>query len=304
MSVDAQRAPRPAPLALRGRRRPALATGGLLGLPVSWLAFFFLVPVGFAALYSVGVLSFFPGEENFSFAIWKDFIDGSSYLNLFWKSAKVSAIIAVISVVLAYPIAYYLALGAGSRKYVLLLLIITPFFVSYLLRVFAMKVMLGDDGVINSIFYSLNLRDPDNPIPGLIYSQTAVVITLVIVYVPFVALPIFVVLENLDRRLLEAAGDLGASRLQTFLRVTLPLSAPGVMAGFVFVFVPTLGEYFTPLLLGGTDGYLFGNSIFDLFGASLDWQTGSVLSLFLLAVVLVLMAFFSRFLSTKTLTAG
>jgi spermidine/putrescine transport system permease protein len=268
------------------------------------LIVFFLVPVGIAAVYSVGALSFFPGEEEFSFGAWKDFIDGSAYLSLFWKSAKVSAIVSVAAVVLAYPVAYLLALCSGKRKYVLLLILIAPYFVSYFLRLFSMKIILGDDGVINSIFYSTGLRDEDNPLPGLIYSQTAVIITLVVIYIPFVALPIFVALETLDRRLLEAASDLGASRLQAFRRVTLPLSMPGVIAGFIFVFIPTLGEYFTPLVVGGVDGFLYGNSIADLYGPSLDWQTGSVLAIFLLAVVVFLMVLFARFLQMRRLTAG
>ena len=111
-------------------------------------------------------------------------------------------------------------------------------------------------------------------------------------------------LENLDRRLLEAATDLGASRFTAFRRVTFPLSLPGVLAGFVFVFIPTLGEYFTPLLVGGTDGFLFGNSIADLYGPSLDWQTGSVLALFLLFAIAAVMAVLARFLSMRSMTTG
>jgi spermidine/putrescine transport system permease protein len=167
-----------------------------------------------------------------------------------------------------------------------------------------MKVILGDQGVINSFAYWTGLRAQDDPIPELLYSQTTVVITLVFVFVPLVALPIFVSLENLDRRLLEAATDLGASRFTAFRRVTLPLSLPGVLAAFVFVFVPTLGEYFTPLLVGGTDGFLFGNSIADLYGASQDWQTGSVLSLFLLFMIAVLMAAFARFITLRSVAAS
>jgi spermidine/putrescine transport system permease protein len=142
----------------------------------------------------------------------------------------------------------------------------------------------------------LNLRSPDQPISWLIYSQFSVMLVLVYIWVPFVALPIFVTLENLDRSLLEAASDLGASRWRTFLRVTLPLSFPGLVAAFVFVFIPTIGEFVTPLLVGGSSGFLYGNAIRDMFESSLDWQTGSVLSLFLLAVVAVLTALFARFL--------
>jgi spermidine/putrescine transport system permease protein len=210
----------------------------------------------------------------------------------------------VASVVLSYPIAYFLALCVPKRKYVLLLVLIAPFFVSYFLRLFAMKIILGDQGVINSFAYWTGLRADEDPIPQLIYSQFAVGLTLVIIYMPLVALPIFVALENLDQRLLEAASDLGASRRQAFRRVTLPLSLPGVIAGFIFVFIPTLGEYFTPLIVGGVDGHLFGNAIADLYGPSTDWQTGSVLAIFLLAVVAFLMVLFSRFLSSRTLATG
>ena len=288
-----------------GRRRHDRAgTLGLIGPPVAWLLLFFLVPVCIAAAYSLGALSFFPGEADFSLTAWRDFLDGSAYLRLFWKSVKLALIVSVVSVVFAYPIAYYIALCAPKRKYILLLLIIAPFFVSYFLRILAMKVVLGDQGVINSFAYWTGLRPDDQPIPGLIYSQTAVIITLVFVFVPLVALPIFVVLENLDRRLLEAATDLGASRFTAFRRVTLPLSFPGVLAGFVFVFIPTLGEYFTPLLVGGTDGFLFGNSIADLYGPSLDWQTGSVLALFLLIAIALVMAVLARFISMRSMATG
>ncbi len=287
-----------------GRRRPQLGTLGLVGPPTAWLVVFFLIPVGISAAYSVGALSFFPGEEAFTLKTWIDFLDGSAYLNLFWKSFKLALAVSVASVLLAYPVAYFIALCAPKRKYVLLLLIITPFFVSYFLRILAMKVVLGDQGVINSFAYWIGLRPEGEPIPQLLYSQTAVIITLTFVYVPLVALPIFVALENLDRRLLEAATDLGASRFTAFRRVTLPLSVPGVIAGFVFVFVPTLGEYFTPLLVGGTSGFLYGNSIADLYGPSLDWQTGAVLSLFLLGAIAVLMAVFTRFLSVRSMATG
>jgi spermidine/putrescine transport system permease protein len=287
----------------RRRRRPS-GTIGLIGPPTFWLVVFFLVPVGISAAYSVGALSFFPGEAALSLDGWVDFLDGSAYLSLFWKSVKLSLIVSVASILLAYPVAYYIALCAPKRKYTLLLLIIAPFFVSYFLRILAMKVILGDQGIINSFAYWTHLRPEDEPIPGLLYSQTAVIITLVFVFVPLTALPIFVSLENLDRRLLEAATDLGASRLTTFRRVTLPLSMPGVVAGFVFVFVPTLGEYFTPLLVGGTDGFLFGNSIADLYGPSLDWQTGSVLSLFLLAAIAIVMAASARFMSMRAVAGG
>jgi spermidine/putrescine transport system permease protein len=288
-----------APPAVR-RRRIDLTTPTLLGLPLGWLAVFFLAPIAIVLLYSFNVYSLYPGEQGFTLKAWHDFFHSSIYLHLFWKSVKMSLLVSVIAVALAYPLAYFLALSGTKRKYVLLLLLIAPFLTSYLLRVLAWKVILGDHGVINSFFSWVGLRDPDHPISQLLYSRFAVILVLIYIWLPFVALPIFVSLESLDRRLLEAATDLGASRTQAFLRVTLPLSLPGVFAAFLFVFIPTLGEFVTPSLVGGVSGYMYGNQIVDLFGTGFpDWQTGSVLAIFLLAVVAALTIVFARFLQPR-----
>lgn len=287
-----------------GKPHTGLVTAGLLALPLLWLGVFFLVPVVLIFLYSVNVFAFFPGTQAFTLDAWKNFLDGSPFLDLFWKSIRMSLIVSVVAVVAAYPIAYYIALVASKRKYVLLLLILAPFLVSYFLRLLAWKVILGDQGVINSFLFWTGLRAEGDPVSWLLYSQFAVILTLIYVYIPFVALPIFASLESLDRRLLEAASDLGASRWQAFRKVTLPLSMPGVIAGFIFVFIPTIGEYFTPLLVGGVDGTMFGNAIADQFGQSLNWLNGSVLSFFLLVVVAVLMSIFARFLTVRRVATG
>jgi spermidine/putrescine transport system permease protein len=287
------------------RRRDRRATAGLLGGPLLWLVLFFVVPVVFIAAYSVGGVALFPTDEGvLSFEDWGRFLGGGSiYLGLFWKSIRMSLTVSAIVVLLSYPIGYFLALCAGKRKYVLLLLIVVPFLTSFLLRVLAWKVILGDTGVINSFLSWAHVRSPDDPITWLLYSQFTVMLVLAYVWIPFVALPIFVSLDTMDRSLLEAAGDLGASRWRTFVRITLPLSLPGVIAAFLFVFIPTIGEFVTPSLVGGTSGYMFGNAIQDLFTRGLDWQTGSVLALFLLVVVAALMAVFGRFLQVRTTAA-
>ena len=301
MAIAEAREP-PAPR--RRRLRLDLTTPSLLGLPLAWLAVFFLVPIAIVSAYSFDVYSLDPGPHGFTLAAWHDFIHSSIYLRLFWKSVKMSLLVSAIIVVLAYPLAYYLALSGTKRKYVLLLLLIAPFLTSYLLRVLAWKVILGDHGVINSFLFWTGLRDPDHPISQLLYSRFAVMLVLGYIWLPFVALPIFVALESLDTRLLEAASDLGASRLQAFRKVTLPLSLPGVFAAFLFVFIPTLGEFVTPSLVGGTSGYMYGNQIVDLFGTGFpDWQTGSVLAIFLLLVVAVLTVVFARFLQPSQVTA-
>src|SRR5437868_11813531 len=209
-----------------------MTTASLLGLPFAWLAVFFVVPVAIVAAYSFDVYSLFPGKHGFTLAAWRAFLHSSVYLGLFWKSVKLSLIVSVVVVALAYPVAYYLALSGTKRKYVLLLVLIAPFLTSYLLRVLAWKVILGDNGVLNSFLVWTGLRSPDHPLSQLLYSRFAVMLVLGYIWLPFVALPIFVSLESLDRQLLEAAADLGAGRLQSFRRVTLPLSLPGVVAAF------------------------------------------------------------------------
>ncbi|HWQ02692.1 MAG TPA: ABC transporter permease [Gaiellaceae bacterium] len=286
-------------------RKPDLTTPALLSPPLAWLAVFFLLPVALVAGYSLAVWSIDPGSHPITLAGWHDFFHTPVYLKLFWKSVKLSLIVSAVVVLLAYPVAYYLAMSGTKRKYILLLILIAPFLTSYLLRVLAWKVILGNNGVLNSFLYWTHIRAHDHPISQLLYSRFAVMLVLAYIWVPFVALPIFVSLESLDRRLLEAATDLGASRWQAFFRVTLPLSAPGVFAAFLFVFIPTLGEFVTPSLVGGTSGYLYGNQIVDLFGTGFpDWRTGAVLALFLLAVVAGLSAVFSRFLQPRQLEAS
>jgi spermidine/putrescine transport system permease protein len=284
-------------VAPRRRRRLRLTTPALLGLPVAWLAVFFLAPIAIVAAYSVDVLVLFPGPHGFTISAWRSLFSGTPYLHLFAKSVEMSLIVSAVVVLVAYPLAYFLALSGTKRKYILLLVLIAPFLTSYLLRVLAWKVILGDGGVINTFLFWTGLRSPDHPLSFLLYSRFAVMLVLGYVWLPFVALPIFVTLETLDRGLLEAASDLYASRLQAFIRVTLPLSAPGLVAAFLFVFIPTVGEFITPSLVGGTGGYMYGNQIVDLFGTGFpDWETGSVLALFLLAVIAILTLVFVRFL--------
>jgi spermidine/putrescine transport system permease protein len=275
-------------------------TPGLLGLPLAWLGVFFVAPIVIVALYSFNVYSLFPGAHGFTFDGWRGVAHDVVYRRLFWRSVEMSLIVSVLIVLLAYPLAYYLALSGTKRKYILLLLLIAPFLTSYLLRVLAWKVILGGQGVVNSFLFWTGLRSPDHPVSQLLYSRFAVMLVLGYVWLPFVALPIFVTLESLDRRLLEAASDLGASRLRAFAAVTLPLSLPGVAAAFFFVFIPTLGEFVTPSLVGGASGYMYGNQIADLFNTGFpDWETGSVLALFLILVVGALTVVFARFLQPQ-----
>src|SRR5919197_742418 len=162
----------------RRRLRLDLTTPTLLGLPLAWLGLFFLVPIAIVAAYSFDVYSLYPGPHGFTLGAWHDFLHSSIYLSLFWKSVKMSLTVSAIIVLLAYPLAYYLALSGTKRKYVLLLLLIAPFLTSYLLRVLAWKVILGNQGVVNSFLFWTGLRSPDHPLSQLLYSRFAVMLVL------------------------------------------------------------------------------------------------------------------------------
>jgi spermidine/putrescine transport system permease protein len=217
------------------------------------------------------------------------------YLRLFFKSVSMAMTSSVIAVLIAIPIAYFLAFGVQKSKYTWLLIVIAPFLTSYLLRVFAWKVILGDQGLINSGLMTIGIVD--EPLTFLIYSQFTVMVVLTYAWVPFICLPIFLAFETIDRRLLEASMDLGASRWQAFRKISLPIVAPGIVAAFLFVFIPSIGEYITPTLVGGTQGTMYGQSLASQFvGGAFNWQFGSVMALFLLGVVLFLTFATARFL--------
>ena len=219
------------------------------------------------------------------------------YLRLFFKSVSMAMTSSVIAVLIAIPIAYFLAFCVEKTKYTWLLIVIAPFLTSYLLRVFAWKVILGDQGLINSGLATIGLIDGDKPLTFLIYSQFTVIVVLTYAWVPFICLPIFLSFETIDRRLLEAALDLGATRWQAFLKISLPMIAPGIVAAFLFVFIPSIGEYITPTLVGGTNGTMYGQALANQFiGGAFNWQFGSAMALFLLGVVLFLTFATARFL--------
>lgn len=273
---------------MENRKRVAI----LMGPPVLFLIFLFVLPLAIMAVFTFrsGMLG---AERNvFTLDNYREFFSSPSYLRLLWRSTWVAFIVSVLSVALAYPLAYFLAFRVGSRKVILLTILIVPAWTSYLLRILAWRLILGSSGVLNSVLLSLGLIEEASPI--LLYSMTAVGITLTYVWIPFVALPIFAALERINRSVLEAAADLGCAPWQAFLRVTLPLSMPGVLGGFFFVFIPTLGEYVTPLLVGGAKGVMYGNLIQDQFVRALNWPLGSIMSLAMLVVALLLMALFVR----------
>lgn len=260
--------------------------------PVLVLTAFFVLPMIIMAIYSFRLGTFAPERDSFTLEHYAEYFGNLSYHRLLLQSVVVAFITSLLSVLFAYPIAYFLVFRAGQAQLTLLTILLVPAWTSYLLRILAWKLILGSGGLLNSLLLSTGLIKEASPI--LLYSQTAVIVTLVYVWVPFVVLPIFSALQRIDRSLLEAASDLGCSQAEAFLRVTLPLSLPGVVAGFLFVFIPTLGEWVTPSLVGGVQGTLFGNIIQDQFVRALNWPLGSLMSLVMLVLMIIQLALFSR----------
>ena len=258
--------------------------------PVVWLALFLVAPLILMAAFSVrpdlrgGLLdAFTPTLKQFAAVFATE-----SYLRLLALSALMAFGVASVAIVLAYPIAYYLARHAGRRAGLYLLLLLVPFWTSYLLRVMAWKLMLGEEGVVNS--FLLYVGWISAPIDALLYNRGAVIVTLIYVWIPFAVLPILAAVSRVRPELLDAAADLGASPASQFRRVTLPLSLPGVAAAFFLVFIPTIGEYVTPLLVGGSGGSMYGNIVQDFFTKAANWPLGSALSMIMLASTVVLVA--------------
>ena len=212
------------------------------------------------------------------------------YRVLFLRSIAISSLATLLTILLAFPMAYFVAFRAGKSKFVWLLLLTIPFWTSYLLRVFAWKVILGYNGVINSSLIGLKLIS--QPLQILLYTPAAVVVTLTHAYAAFAILPIYVSLEKIDRSLLDAAADLGDGPVRRFFRVTLPLSLPGIIAAAVLVFIPATGDYVTPALVGGSDGLMVANIIQVQFGRADNWPLGAALAVGSLVLVAAL-AFFA-----------
>jgi spermidine/putrescine transport system permease protein len=211
--------------------------------------------------------------------------DTSSYWNLLGISTLMAFGVALVATVAAYPLAYFLAFRAGKRAGLYLILLLVPFWTSYLLRVMAWRLMLDSSGVVNSILIGLGLtQDPLD----LLYNRGAVVVTLIYVWIPFAMLPILAAMGRIDIRLHDAAADLYASPWQQLRRITLPLSLPGIIAAFFIVFIPTVGEYVTPLLVGGTGGSMYGNIVQAFFVQAANWPLGAALSVIMLGTTLVL----------------
>jgi len=265
--------------------------------PLMWVAVFLLLP--YALLFCYSFWSVSPAQvivHSWTLANYQELWQKDVYLQTLFRSMWIAARVMIFSLLLGYPLAYYLSFHAGKRKDLLYQMVIIPLWVSYLVRAYAWKTILGSDGVLNTLLQYVHITK--QPLEFLLYSPFAVVLTLTHIYTPFTLLPIFASLEHIPRNLVEASHDLGASPLQTFWRVILPLSIPGVLAGATFAFVLSLGDFLAPLLLGGPSGIMISNIVVSLFGAAYNWPLGAAISFCMLGLVLALL-FLSENLEKK-----
>jgi spermidine/putrescine transport system permease protein len=254
--------------------------------PLLWVTVFLLVPYGFLFCFSFWTVQSQIIVHHWTLSNYMALLSNPVYLDVLLRSVRIAASVAFVSLVLGFPLAYYVSFRATKSKNLLYQLVIIPLWVSYLVRAYAWKTILGSNGVLNTLLEYAGVIH--HPTGFLLYSPFAVTLTLIHIYTPFAFLPIYAALEHIPRPLIEAAQDLGASPLRTFWTVTFPLAMPGVLAGATFAFVLSLGDFLAPLLLGGPNGIMISNIVVSLFGAAYDWPLGAAVSLMMLILVVAL----------------
>ncbi len=269
--------------------------------PLLWLLLFFVAPL--ALMGAISLRSGLGGQlldfSALSLDQYQRVWETPTYLRLLGLSALMAFAVTAAATLLAFPIAYFLTFRAGRRAGLYLILLLIPFWTSYLLRVMAWKLMLGSEGAVNSFLGWTGLID--RPLDFLLYNRGTVIVTLIYVWIPFSVLPIYAAMQRVDRALLEAAADLGAQPWTRFRRITVPLTLPGVLAAFFMCFIPTVGEYVTPLLIGGSGGSMYGNIIQDFFTKAVNWPFGAALSVVMLVVTLALVGLALRLVDVRRL---
>ncbi len=278
-------------------RHKGLTPYVLLAPGLAWLAVFFLIPLAFLGYQSLQSGTFPNYEFTWEFSNFTDAI--SDYREQLLRSFLYAGIATVVSLLLAYPLVYWIAFRAGPWRNLFLLFIVAPFFVTYLIRTLAWLNILADEGPVVGLLRGLHLLGANE---GLLYTTLAVVAGITYNFFPFMALPLYVSLEQIDARLLEAAKDLYASPTRAFLRVTLPLSAPGIVAGTLLTFIPAAGDFINAELLGTPKQQMIGNVIQAKFLESLDYPTAASLSFVLMAAILVALLVYVRAVGTERLT--
>jgi len=275
---------------LRRRRRLGLTL--LLGPPLLWLVVIYLAPLGYLLLTSLWTYANYNVVHQWTLDNYHQIFSDPVWLTVLRRTVFIALLVTLTTIALAFPLAYFLVRYTSRWKNLLYLAVLVPLWSSYLVRVFAWKTILGTQGLLNT--FLLNIHVIDHPVQAFLYSNTAIYITLVHVWLPYMILPIFTAIDRIPPSLLEASSDLGARGWQTFRRVVWPLAFPGVLAGSIFVFSLSMGDFITPLLMGNGDQFI-GNVIEDQFGISGNYPFGAALSMLPLVVLTVFLAASRRF---------
>ena len=280
-------------------RRRKLIAYGLLLPGLAWLLVFFVVPMYFLGQTSLETGSY--PTFTFSWA-WHNYSDAiTTYHTQFIRSAQYAGIATLLALVISYPLAYWIAFRAGRYKNLFLLLVIAPFFVTYLVRTLAWETILADNGWVVSVLKTVHILGPEG---RLLATSAAVIAGITYNFMPFMVLPLYVSLDQIDARLLDAAKDLYANSRQSFLRVTLPLSLPGVFAGTLLTFIPACGDFINAQLLGTPRQYMIGNVIQSQFLVLNNYPQAAALSFLLMAAIMIAVLLYARLLGTERLTGA
>lgn len=257
--------------------------------PVIWMGLLYFVPIIILISYSFWHLEGFDIVKEFSLTNFQAIATNRSYQNVIIRTLATALVVTVIDIIIALPVGYFIGKSAGKYQGILTLLIILPLWSSYLVRVFAWKVILGYNGVLNNILIFLGVFDRPSQI--FLYNQFSTTLTFVHIWLPFMILPIITAFEKLPPEQLEASADLNSPPLTTFFRVAIPQVMPGIWAGAISVFSLTLGDFITPSLVGGTNGIMLGNLISSQFGISYNWPLGAAFSLLVIIFVFTALTF-------------
>jgi spermidine/putrescine transport system permease protein len=265
----------------------------LLPAPLGWLIFFYLVPLVVLLVHAFWSVDYLTVQRSFTLENFRTLFSNELYSRVLIRTVTIAALVTIADLIMAFPIAYFLAKRVKKHRELLLLLVVFPLWSSYLVRVFAWKTILGTNGILNS--FLLNVGLIDQPVSAFLYSKTAMFLTFCQVWLPFMILPLFTVFDRMPNSVIEAASDLGSTWWQTLRRIVVPLALPGILAGSLSVFSLTLGDFITPTLLGGPGDQMIGRLVADNFGMSNNWPLGATLIIPILVLVSVFIAVANRF---------
>jgi spermidine/putrescine transport system permease protein len=275
------------------KRRFQIQGLALLAPPLLWMLVFYLIPLLILLVYAFWSVDYLTITREFTLDNFRTVITNDLYPTVLLRTIIIASIVTLVDIALAFPVAYFLARKVTRHRQLMLMLVIFPLWSSYLVRAFAWRTILGTNGVLNSFLTWTGVID--EPLSFLLFSKEAMVITFAQVWLPFMILPLYTVLDQIPSSLLEASADLGASSVRTFQKVILPLALPGIVAGSLSVFSLTMGDYITPTLIGGPGDQLIGRIIADNFGTANNWPLGAALVVPLLIVIFAFLLIANRF---------